>query len=57
MHVVWGDDDKIFMTGNTGTMRGAETEGKATQRLLLLEIHPISSHQTQSLLQMPRSAC
>ena len=29
---------------------GAETEGKATQRLPYLGIHPINSHQTQTLL-------
>jgi hypothetical protein len=35
----------------------AETEGKATQRLSHLEIHPIYRYQTQTLLWMPRSAC
>jgi hypothetical protein len=34
---------------------GVESEGKAIQRLPHLGIHPICSHQTQTLLQMPRS--
>jgi hypothetical protein len=36
---------------------GAETEQKAIQRLLYLGIHPIYSHQTQTLLWVPTSAC
>jgi hypothetical protein len=40
-----------------GNMRGSETERKAIQRLPHLGIHPIYSHQTQTLLWMPRSAC
>jgi hypothetical protein len=43
--------------GNTGTKCGPENEGKAIQRLPKLGIHPIYSHQTQTLLGMPRSAC
>jgi hypothetical protein len=38
--------------GNEGTKSGAETEGKAIQRLPHLGIHPICKHQTQTL--MPR---
>ena len=38
------------------TKCGAETEGKATQRLSYLGIHPINSHQTLKLLWMTRSA-
>ena len=34
------------------TKCGAETEGKAIQRLLHLRIHPICRHQTQMLLLM-----
>ena len=34
----------------------AETEGKATQRLPHLGIHPIYSYETQTLLWMSRSA-
>jgi len=49
--------NKIFMGGNTGTKSGAGTKDKVIQRLPLLRIHPICSHQTQSLLLMPRSAC
>jgi len=49
--------NKILMRGNTGSMSRAETEGKATQRLTHLGIHPMCSHQTQPLMLMPRSAC
>jgi hypothetical protein len=34
---------------------GAETEGKAIQRLPHLGIHTIYSHQTQTLFLIPRS--
>jgi hypothetical protein len=47
----------LLLKGNTGTKNGAETEGKAIQRLLHLGIHPICRHQTQILLLMPRRAC
>ena len=49
--------NKIFMGTNTETKCGAETEGKAIQRLSHLGIHPIYSYQTQALLWMPGSAC
>jgi len=49
--------NKIFMGGNTGTNSRADIEGKAIQRLPHLGIHPLCSHQTQSLLLMTRSAC
>jgi hypothetical protein len=42
--------NKILMGENTETKCGAATEGKATQRLLLVGIHPIYSHQTHTLL-------
>jgi hypothetical protein len=46
------------LTGeNKETKCGAETEGKTTQRLPHLGIHPIYRHQTQRLLWMSRSAC
>ena len=48
---------KILTGRNMETMYGAETEGKTIQRLPHLGIHTIYSHQTQTLLQMPRSAC
>jgi hypothetical protein len=48
--------NKILMGGDTEMKCGAEMEGKATQRLLHLWIHPIYSHQTQTLLWMPTSA-
>jgi hypothetical protein len=49
--------DKILMEGVTETKCGAETDGKAIQRLTHLGIHPINNHQTQSLLWMPTGAC
>ena len=49
--------DKIPMVGVTETKYGAETEGKAIQRLPHLWIHPKYSHPTQTLLWMPTSAC
>jgi hypothetical protein len=49
--------NKISMGGVTETKCGAETEGKAIQRLPHLGIHPIYSHQIQTLLWMPTSAC
>ena len=48
--------NKIPMEGVTETKCGAETEGKAIQRLPHLGIHPIYRHQTQKLLWIPRSA-
>jgi hypothetical protein len=47
---------KISMGGVTETKYGAETEGKAIHRLTHFLIHPIYSHQTQTLLWMPTSA-
>jgi hypothetical protein len=41
--------NKILTGGNMETKCGAETEGKVTQKLLYLGIHPIYSHQTQIL--------
>ena len=49
--------NKIPMGGDTEKKCGTETEGKAIQRLPGLGFHPICSHQTQTLLRMPRSAC
>jgi hypothetical protein len=48
---------KIPMGRDTETKCGAETEGKAIQTLSHLRIHPLYSYQTQTLLQMPTSAC
>jgi hypothetical protein len=48
--------NKILMGRNMETKCGAETEGKAIQRMPHLRFHTIYSHQTQTLLQMPRSA-
>jgi hypothetical protein len=45
------------MEGNTETKCEAEAKRKAIQRLPNLEIHPIYSHQTQTLLQILKSAC
>jgi hypothetical protein len=48
--------NKIPLGGDTVTKCGTETEGKATQRLPHLGIHPTYSYQTQTVLWMPRSA-
>jgi hypothetical protein len=49
--------NKIPMEGVTETNFGAEMEGRTIQRLSHLEIHPIISHQTQTLLHMPARFC
>jgi hypothetical protein len=49
--------NKILTGANMETKCGAETEGKAIQRLPHLGIYPIYSYQTQTLLWMPRCAC
>jgi hypothetical protein len=49
--------NKIPMEGVTETKFGAETEGRTIQRLPHLGIHPIISHQTQRVLQMPARFC
>jgi hypothetical protein len=49
--------NKISMGGDRETKFGAETEGKAIQRLPHLGIQPIYSHQTQTLLWMPTIDC
>ena len=48
---------KILMGANMDTKYGPETEEKAIWRLFHLGIHPIHSHQMQTLLWMPRSTC
>jgi hypothetical protein len=55
--VLLGRGNKIPMGGDSETKCGAETEGKTIQKLLYLRIHLIYSHQTQTLLWMPTSAC
>jgi hypothetical protein len=42
--------NKILTGGNMETKYGAETEGKAIQRLPHQGIYPVYSHQTQTLL-------
>jgi hypothetical protein len=49
--------NKIPMEGDTETNCGAENEGKNIQRMPHLAIYPISSHQTQTVLWIPTSAC
>ena len=49
--------NKIPMEGVTETKCGAETEGMTIERLPHLQIHPISNHQTQTILQMPTRFC
>jgi len=46
----------IHKGGNTDRMCVAEMERKAIQRLSHWGTHPICSHQTQTLLWMPRRA-
>jgi hypothetical protein len=45
--------NKIPIEGVIETKFGAETEEQTNQRLPHLGIHPINSHQTQTLLHMP----
>jgi hypothetical protein len=49
--------NKIPMEGVTETKFGAEMEGRTMLRLPHLGIHPIISHQTQTLLHMPARFC
>ena len=49
--------NKIPMEGVTETKFGAKMKGWTIQRLPHLEIHPIISHQTQTLLYMPEILC
>ena len=49
--------NKILMGPNTETKCKAETERKAIQRLPHLGIQTTFSHQTQTLLWIPISAC
>jgi hypothetical protein len=49
--------NKIPMGGDTEKNCGAKTEGKTIQRLPHLRINSKFSHQTQTLLWMPESAC
>jgi hypothetical protein len=49
--------NKIPMEGVIETKIGAETEGWTIQRLPHLGIHPIDSHQTQTLLHIPPRFC
>ena len=49
--------NKILTGGNMETKCGTEAEGKAIHTLPHLGIHPIYSHQTQTLFWMPTSAC
>ena len=49
--------NKIPMEGVTETKFGAKTKGWTIQRLPHPGIHPIISHQTQTLLHMPARFC
>ena len=49
--------NKIPMEGVTETKFGAEMEGRTIHRLPHPGIHPIISHQTQTLLHMPARFC
>jgi hypothetical protein len=48
---------KMPKEGVTETKCEPETEGMTIQTLSHLGIHPINSHQTQILLQMPTRFC
>jgi hypothetical protein len=48
--------ESILTGANMETKCGAETEGKAIQKVPHLGIHPTYSHQMQALLWIPRSA-
>jgi hypothetical protein len=50
-------ENKIPMEGVTETKFVAETEERTIQRLPHLGIHPINSHQTQTLLHIPARFC
>jgi hypothetical protein len=49
--------NKIPMEGVTETKFGTKTKGWTVQRLPHPGIHPIISHQTQTLLHMPARSC
>jgi hypothetical protein len=49
--------NKTPVEGVTETKIGAETKGWTIQILLHPKVHPIISHQTQTLLHMPASFC
>ena len=49
--------NKISMEGVTETKFRAKTKGWTIQRLTHPGIHPIISHQMQTLLQMPARFC
>ena len=49
--------NRILMGANMEIKCGAETEGKAIQRVPYLGIEAISSHQSQTVLRMPKSEC
>jgi hypothetical protein len=56
------DTSFLLRMGNKISMEGvtkfrAETEGRTIQRLPHMGIHPIISHQTQTLLHMPARFC
>jgi hypothetical protein len=48
---------QILMEGVIETKFGAKKKGWTIQRLPHLGIHPIISHQTQTLLHMPARFC
>jgi hypothetical protein len=49
--------NKIPMKGLTETKFGAKMKGWTIRRISYLGIHPIISHQTQTLLHMPARFC
>jgi hypothetical protein len=53
IHLQNVNPELLLSKGNTGEKSGAETEGKAIQKLFHLGIHLMCRHQTQTLLLMP----
>jgi hypothetical protein len=49
--------NKLLKGGNTEPKCGAESEGKAIQRLPHLGIHSIYNHQNQTPMYVIKSAC
>jgi hypothetical protein len=50
-------ENKILMEGVIETKFGAKMKGWTIQRLPYPGVHPISSHQTKTLLHMPAILC
>jgi hypothetical protein len=56
-HLKIFNSELFLFKGTAGTKKGAETEGKAIQRLPHLGTHPIHRYQSQIILLMLESIC